>query len=402
LGVLVLHASCGGGHRAAARALVKAFGLVAPFVSVDVEDSLDHMSPLFRATYGRSFEAVVTHAPRIYGALFRATAELDRRSWFRAARSAWNGAHDRPLRALLREKKPSAVVCTHFLPLEIALRAQRGSSFEGRVYSVVTDHVVHGLWRQPGAALTFCAPGRSRYDLERGGVDGSGIHATGIPIDPAWGLDYDAREARVRVGLPVDRPLVLLLAGGTGLGPLVSVVREAGELLAGRANVLAVCGRNERLLKEAEGAASAAGDHVRAVGFVDPLVDLVRAASVVVTKPGALTTNECLAAGKALVFYEAAPGQETANARFAVERGAALDGRSARGAVEGALRLVVDAALRRSLERRALRIARPDSALDVATSIVAHLEGREVGRRSAVKAPVVARAVAKPLLSRIA
>ncbi len=165
--LLVLHASCGGGHRAAAGALEKAFRAVAPGMGVEVEDALDHMSLPFRATYARAFEAVVTRAPRLYGALFRATANLDRRRWFRALRSAWNGLNDGGLRALLRESQPRAVVCTHFLPLEVALRAQRGSSFEGRVYSVVTDHVVHGLWRQPGAALTICAPGRSRYDRER-------------------------------------------------------------------------------------------------------------------------------------------------------------------------------------------------------------------------------------------
>jgi processive 1,2-diacylglycerol beta-glucosyltransferase len=386
LDLLVLHASCGGGHRAAAGALAKAFGTVAPAVEVDVEDALDHMSFPFRATYARAFEAVVTRAPRLYGALFRATANLDRRWWFRSLRSVWNGINDGGLRELLRERQPRAVVCTHFLPLEVALRAQRGSSFEGRVYSVVTDHVVHGLWRQPGAALTICAPGRSRYDLARASIEGPRVLATGIPIDPRWGLAHDARLAKARAGLD-DLPVVLVLAGGTGLGPLVSVVREAGALLAGRANLVAVCGRNERLRAEAEREARRAGSHVRVLGFVDPLVELVRAADVVVTKPGALTTNECLAAGKAIVFYEAAPGQETENARFAVERGAALDGRTAAGAAASALRLVVDVSLRQQLERRARVISKPASALDAASAIAAHVEGRSVVSRP-VTAPL--------------
>jgi processive 1,2-diacylglycerol beta-glucosyltransferase len=132
------------------------------------------------------------------------------------------------------------------------------------------------------------------------------------------------------------------------------------------------------------------------LGFVEPLVELVRAADVVVTKPGALTTNECLAAGKAIVFYEAAPGQETENARFAVERGAALDGGSAAGAAACALRLVSDATLRRRLERRALVVSRPASALDAAAAIAAHLDGRElVSPRRVATVPVVARRTAR-------
>jgi len=380
-GALILHASCGGGHRAAARALARALTLAAPDFPVEVEDALDHVPAAFRAAYVGGFEGVVRRAPRLYGAMFRATRNLDRRSWFRALRRFWNGLNEGRLVALLRDRKPRAVICTHFLPLEIATRVQRGTTFEGHVYSVVTDHVAHGLWRQEGAALNFCATGRSAFDLEQGGIARERILPTGIPIDPTWGLEYDVLEARRRAGLPLDRPVILLLAGGTGLGPLTEVLRATAQRAGSKGPaIVAVCGRNERLRVEAERATSGTEALVRVLGFVDPIVDLVRACSVVVTKPGALTTNECLAAGKALVFYEAAPGQETENARFAVERGAALDGRTAASAAEQACALVRDEPRRRFLERRALAIARPAAALDVASSVLAHVAGLTVGR----------------------
>ena len=83
---------------------------------------------------------------------------------------------------------------------------------------------------------------------------------------------------------------------------------------------------------------------------------------MIVTKPGGFTTSECLALGKPLVFYEAVPGQESANARYVCDRGAGLDGGSPAGAAEAAGRLVREPWLRAQLARRARRISRPDAA----------------------------------------
>src|SRR2546423_6783114 len=88
--ILILHASCGGGHKSAARALARAFAEADPTVPVRVVDGLDGMSPSFRRFYTGSFEASVAHAPSVYGAFFRLTKNLDRSPVFRAARGLTN------------------------------------------------------------------------------------------------------------------------------------------------------------------------------------------------------------------------------------------------------------------------------------------------------------------------
>ena len=52
--------------------------------------------------------------------------------------------------------------------------------------------------------------------------------------------------------------------------------------------------------------------------------ELMRASSLIVTKPGGLTTSEALAIGRPLVILNPIPGQETANSDFLLERGAAI------------------------------------------------------------------------------
>ena len=85
-----------------------------------------------------------------------------------------------------------------------------------------------------------------------------------------------------------------------------------------------------------------------------------------------------LALGKPVVFYEAAPGQESANADHVVGRGAGLDGGSPETAGQLAAKLVRDAALRARLARRARRIARPNAAREIVARILAGVETPEL------------------------
>lgn len=372
----ILHASVGGGHKSAARALARALERIDPSAPVRVIDALDGMTGEFRRFYGGSFDLGVAHTPNFYGAFFHLTRDLDRSATFRAARALYNRAHGQRLLRLIREGRPAALLCTHFLPLEMALAERRRGGLDVPVFGVVTDYVAHGLWRQPDADLTFCPPGRARHDLRHGGVPAHKIVVSGIPIDPVFAAPYDVATSKRAAGLSLERPTVAVLAGGAGMGPLVEVVEHTGRAVSGAADLVVVCGRNDALRARAQRAADALPGRVRVLGFVDPIVELLRGADVVVTKPGGLTTSECLALGKATVFYEAAPGQESANARFAADLGAGLEGGAPATTALAAAELVRSYAARAALAARARRVGRPDAAQVVASAVLERLARR--------------------------
>jgi processive 1,2-diacylglycerol beta-glucosyltransferase len=373
-GFLILHATCGGGHKAAAHALGRALELEVRGREVRVEDALAGVTPKLRRLYTGSFELAVARVPQAYGAFFRLTKNADRWRVFRLARRVAGRVSCGRLRATLREARPDAVICTHFLPLEVALRERRAGRLAAPVFGVVTDYTAHGLWRQPDADLTFCSPGPARDDLVAGGVREDRIVRSGIPIAREFGEPYDVKTAKLRAGISLERPTALLLAGGGGMGPLAAVLREAGRAVGRRMDLVVVCGWNDALRAEVMEVALRLQTRVRVLGFVDPIVDLLRGADVIVTKPGGLTTSEALALGKPVVFYAGAPGQESANARFVVERGAGVDGRTPRGAAAALTWLASDATARETLGRRALGLARPNAAATIARTILARLE----------------------------
>jgi processive 1,2-diacylglycerol beta-glucosyltransferase len=111
----------------------------------------------------------------------------------------------------------------------------------------------------------------------------------------------------------------------------------------------------------------AASPHrVKVLGFTDQIDELMAAADVVVSKPGGLTTSEALARGAAMVIVSPIPGQEERNSDYLLESGAAIKSNNA-----GTLALKVSALLDdpkrlQQMRQRALQIARPRAAQEVA------------------------------------
>jgi UDP:flavonoid glycosyltransferase YjiC (YdhE family) len=147
-------------------------------------------------------------------------------------------------------------------------------------------------WSSPWVDWYLVPTDEAGAELERRGIPGDRIERVPMPLRPGFGPVSETEARRLRSSLNVDGDLILINGGARGGGPLrhlVHAVRDA----APQSDVLVVCGRNERLRKRLE----QAGDpHVRTFGFVDDMHVLLGAVDLVITKPGALSTYEALAA----------------------------------------------------------------------------------------------------------
>src|SRR5206468_12522505 len=111
---------------------------------------------------------------------------------------------------------------------------------------------------------------------------------------------------------------VLVAGGGEGSGGLLDQVRALSERPQPW-QVIAVCGRNERLRRRLLGLRFETPTLV--LGFVDDMPDLLRASVLAVGKavPGAI--SDALATGVPLVLTSYLPGQERGNVRYVTEAG---------------------------------------------------------------------------------
>jgi len=85
------------------------------------------------------------------------------------------------------------------------------------------------------------------------------------------------------------------------------------------------------------------------------------ASDVAITKPGGLTTSECLAVGLPMIVVSPIPGQEERNADFLLENGAALKACDA-GALSYRVSLLLQEQGRiAELREKASRLGKPEA-----------------------------------------
>ena len=368
MNLLILHASAGGGHRRAAEALAAAAAQrgLAPTVC----DILDFMPPLYRQTYAKGYLRLVRSAPELWGYLYAQSDRSAHTPVERRLRTAFNHLNSLSFHRFLRRTAPDAVLCTHFLPLELVGTLSPRRRRELPLFGVVTDFAAHSLWFCRGVDAYYVATEEARRQLARKGQPMDRTACTGIPVLPDFAPAASPRVARSRLGLRPDLPAVLVLNGGLGVGPALGLV-AACAAQPPPCQILIVTGRNPRLEAKVRAAAAQSRLPIVVRGFVDNIHDWMDAADLIVGKPGGLTMAEALAKGRPVLIMDPIPGQEQRNTEFLLEAGAAVRAFEPEEAVWKIGELLRDPVRLAELAARARRLGRPAAAADIIADVLA-------------------------------
>ena len=96
------------------------------------------------------------------------------------------------------------------------------------------------------------------------------------------------------------------------------------------------------------------------------------ACDLVITKPGGLTTSECLAMGLPMIVHAPIPGQEERNCDHLLEQDAALKAIDASALAWRVRDVVAQPEKLVAMANRARRIGRPDAARDVVAAVLGY------------------------------
>jgi processive 1,2-diacylglycerol beta-glucosyltransferase len=323
--VLVLSASSGAGHVRAAQALEKAF-LAHGVCTVEHIDALTQVSKIFQQLYDKAYIKMVRRAPGLMGLLYDRTDQPWRHP---RPRLALDRLNTQPMIRMLKKVQPDLCIATHFLPAEILAWLIAKNKLQARHAIVVTDYDVHAMWLCRTIDRYYVALPESAEYLARIGVPPEKLRVTGIPVDPVFEKRVNQAEARKRLGVDQRAQVLLIAAGGYGLGPVEQLVK--GLLALERPwQIVAIAGKSEKLKKRLEqisrsaGKLAGGGDRLLTVGFTQEMDQYMAAADLLVGKAGGLTTSEALARALPMAIVEPIPGQESRNADHLLEAGAAV------------------------------------------------------------------------------
>jgi 1,2-diacylglycerol 3-beta-galactosyltransferase len=359
--VLFLFSDTGGGHRSAAEAIIEALNLYYPdkFETEMVDIFLAAPKPLDLAipTYPAwaSMTAVWETTYKMSNGRRRARFIQDA-FWPYVRRAAYR---------LIQEHPADLIVSVHPVPNGIIFRAM---THKTPYITVITDLVsTHAMWYDRRTDLTVCPTEEACQRGVKLGLNSNQMEVVGLPVADRFCRSHGSRaELREKLGWPQDLPVVLLVSGGEGMGPLgrTAVAIDKTDMAA---SLAIITGRNAKLRAKLE-------KHkwnmpTKIYGFVRDMPQFMQAADVLVTKAGPGTISEAFIAGLPLILYSRIPGQEEGNVSYVLDKGAGVWAPESFQVVDTLRRWLTDpAALRRAGESSA-RLGRPFASRRIAELI---------------------------------
>ena len=365
--VLLLSASSGAGHVRAAQALEKAFAARGD-CTVEHIDTIQYVSKLFQRAYDKAYISMVRRAPGLMGFVYDRT---DQPWQHMRRRLALDRLNTGPMIRLLKRVQPDLCVATHFLAAEIIAWLIAKKKLRAHNAIVVTDYDVHAMWLCRTVDRYYVAMEEAAEYLANIGVPRETLRITGIPVDPLFAVPLDRHEARCGLGLDSNARVILVSAGGYGIGPVEQLVND---LLALQKpwQVVAIAGKAEKVRKRLEEISSDAGKlssgflRLVPVGFTKEMDKFMASADLLVGKAGGLTTSEALARHLPMALIEPIPGQEERNADHLLEAGAAIRCNNLPAAAWKIARLLDEPARLLRMRDAARAMAKPDAAANIA------------------------------------
>ena len=372
--VLILSASVGSGHVKAADALARAMRERSDVEEVLCDDSLDHTNILHKQFYSKLYKKLSEMLPEFLG------------WWYETSDDPWVADKSRlaldlpqalPLISLVKEFRPDVILCTHFMPAGVISWLIANGKLEARLGVVVTDFHFHAFWITRAFNWYFVAQEDDKIHMEALGLPGDRIMITGIPVEPEFAQSVDADAVLRRHGLQIGRPTFLVVGGALGLSPATAVVRQLLNLDRDFQAVI-VCGRNEEMQDDIVQLVKSRPGDFRVLGYTAEISELMAASTMILTKPGGMTTAEALARGLPMMILDPIGGQEERNSDVLLEAGAAVKCTEVTLVAHKLRRLLDDPPRLERMREAARQLGRPNAARDIARITLEEPEKRPV------------------------
>ena len=370
--ILLLYAKVGNGHLKAAESLKEALESLGEDIKIDYEDGLEYSSQLINKLIVKGYASLARSAPKVFGTMYERSNTQDLNT-FGEINKTVNKALTIRLKKMLREKAPDIIISTHPFVSHMCAYLKRKKKTNAKIVSIMTDYGIHNMWLEENEYIDrlMVATNEMKQDCIREyNVPESKVLVTGIPVSKRFSMEYNKEEILAELGLDSGKTTLLFFAcGGQGLGKSEGMFEEMVQAPYDF-QLIAITGKNEKQKERFEKIAKTSNKNIVVLGYTNKVPELMSVSDFVITKPGGLTSTECLAMKKPMIIINPIPGQEEQNSIYFTNNGTAL-----RTYKNEPLEHVLDIAVNNKkrveqmIEMCAL-IGRPNSSMDIANEII--------------------------------
>ncbi len=323
--ILILYAAYGGGHYSAANSIKKYLDDNYE-VETEIIDCIEYVNKTLNKVTTGAYKGMAKKAPNLWGSIYMHS----QKGLLSHISSGTNKIMAKKLNRLVKEKNPDLVISTHPFSGQMISYLRKKGKINCKLVTVLTDFAPHDQWLI-GHEYTdafFVANNKMGKYLCDYGIEPQKVHVTGIPLSNKFSNTFDKKSIYNEFELDESKPVILLFGGGEfGLGKEKTLqVLEA--LINNLANyqIIAISGKNPKMNLSFKDIVEITNsqDRVKVFDYTNKVAELMAISTIVVTKPGGLTTSESLASNLPLLIINPIPGQEEENAEYLESHGVAV------------------------------------------------------------------------------
>lgn len=327
---LILSCNTGGGHNSAGLAMkerIEAEGGEAYFF-----DYLTLAGKNVSRIVGDGYVNLVQKTPVLFGLVYRLGAVVSRITK-RSPVYYVNGMMAKYLNKFLEINDFDVIIMPHLYPAETITYMKRKEMSLPLTIAVGTDYTCIPFWGETECDYYMIPHEELMDEFVSGKITKDQLYPSGIPVSMRYTENIAKEDVKNElyqelglIGADKER-LLLVIGGSMGAGNLKILTRVIYLLKKRKDRIIVICGSNERMKRRLEHIFRKK-ESVTILGKTDKMPLFMKAADVVYTKPGGLTSTEAAVAGSALVLTTPIPGCETKNRRFFGKHGMCVSGRN--------------------------------------------------------------------------
>lgn len=374
--VLILYAKYGGGHLSAATS-IQTYIEDHYFYNVNVKcvDCMEYISHFLSATTTGAYKRMAKKTPKLWKKIYYGATK----GVLSSASKKANVIMAKKLLKLFKDFLPDVVISTHPFASQMTSYLKQHEKIQCELATVLTDFAPHPQWLigKEFGDYFFVSNEKMKNDLiENYNIPQEKVFATGVPLSNRFSYPFDDDETYRNYKLDKNKKLILFFGGGEfGLGQKRTI--EVLKCLVNHLDkyqIIAISGRNKKMndefLKLYE---HVNNNNLHVIKYTKDVPELMHIASLVVTKPGGLTSSESLASHLPIIISNPIPGQEEENAEFLENSGAAIWIKKEDNIDEILNNVLNNDDMLKEMKEKSISIAKPNSTIDICETILGKL-----------------------------
>jgi processive 1,2-diacylglycerol beta-glucosyltransferase len=360
--IILMYISEISGHHSATLAIEKAIKMLSPEAKILNINAFNYTNPISEKIVNSLYMSIIKRTPRIWDYLYD-NPEVARK--VEKIKETIHKFNSPKLKNLFDRFNPDVIACAQAFPCGMVADFKKSYNSSIPLVAVLTDYIPHSYWIYDTIDYYVAPSDEVSERLIKKKVSPQKIKTLGIPFDPEFNVPVIKDEIMRKLNLDKDKPVILIMGGGHGLGPIKTIVKYL-EKTKEEFQEIIVSGVNKKLYSFLKRRFKKFKKRIVLFGYVDNIHELMSVADLIITKPGGVTVAEALAKNLPMIIVRPIPGQEVNNTNYLVQKQAAIKIDTA-----SEINSVIEDLLRKpdklkGLSQAASRISKPNASLDIA------------------------------------